>query len=156
MIYQGNCRPGPYTTPGLYAQEDLHKYYENFYVDVYMVGNHLQLLINGNSSYIPPKGILNWPAYGDPSKGQSQQLAPYVDYNGNGVYEPMLGEYPDFPGTRCLLSISHEPLMNSSDTLHTGFELYRYIYNFDCQDSAMENTVFTRCNHLLLLQYRNH
>jgi hypothetical protein len=43
--------------------------------------------------------ILNWPATGP----EGQPMAPYYDRNGNGVYDPYAGDYPDFylgTGTR--------------------------------------------------------
>lgn len=48
---------------------------------------------NGNDA---TEAILNWPAHGDVSKGQAKYLAPFVDINGNGKYEPHLGDYPAF------------------------------------------------------------
>lgn len=44
--------------------------------------------------YSIPESILNWPAHGDESLGQSYYLAPFVDVNFNGEYEPRQGDYP--------------------------------------------------------------
>ncbi len=44
--------------------------------------------------YQIPKSILNWPAHGDVSKGQSYYLAPYYDVSGSGRYDPQNGDYP--------------------------------------------------------------
>jgi hypothetical protein len=44
--------------------------------------------------YEIPQAILNWPAHGDISKGQSYHLAPFYDRNGDDFYEPMDGDYP--------------------------------------------------------------
>jgi|GEM_PF-6272787 len=141
MLFSNKFRPGPYTNPSQYSQTDLHKYFESFYVDVYQIAEHIQhYQANG---YVPPKGIFFWPGNGDVSKGQAAQLAPYVDLNGNGIYEPLLGEYPDFPGTRCILTLSHDPIIQN-DTIGTGLEFYSYIYDFDCDDVAIKNTLFTR------------
>lgn len=38
--------------------------------------------------------IKNWPGNGDISLNQDQQLAPYVDINGDGTYAPEEGDYP--------------------------------------------------------------
>ena len=40
--------------------------------------------------------IKNWPGNGDISLNQDQQLAPYVDMNGDGVYTPEAGDYPSY------------------------------------------------------------
>lgn len=141
MLFNNNFLPGPYTNYSQYSQTDLHHYIESYYVDVYQIAEHIQhFQANG---YIPPKGIFFWPGNGDVSKGQSAQLAPYVDLNGNGIYEPMLGEYPDFPGTRCILTLSHDPIIQNN-TIGTGLEYYSYIYDFDCDDVAIKNTLFTK------------
>lgn len=50
--------------------------------------------------FVPQEGyniaesILNWPAHGDPSKGQSYYLAPFYDNDGDGEYDPLKGDYP--------------------------------------------------------------
>ena len=45
--------------------------------------------------YVMPTIIKNWPAHPDEnSQGVSNYLAPFYDVNGNGKYEPDLGEYP--------------------------------------------------------------
>lgn len=39
-------------------------------------------------------GILAWPGNGNPAKGQSQFLAPFIDVDGDGAYLPGNGDYP--------------------------------------------------------------
>ena len=41
-----------------------------------------------------PESILSWPANGN--SAQDQFLAPFYDQNGNGYYEPLQGDYPDY------------------------------------------------------------
>ena len=38
--------------------------------------------------------IYNWPAHGDISLGQDYWLAPFYDYDGDGNYDPFLGDHP--------------------------------------------------------------
>ncbi len=45
-------------------------------------------------NYQIPKTIADWPAHGDPSKGQAYYLAPFFDSNGDGDYHPEDGDYP--------------------------------------------------------------
>jgi hypothetical protein len=45
-------------------------------------------------NYSIPKSILDWPAHGDKSKGQAFYLAPFYDRDGDGVYDPKVGDYP--------------------------------------------------------------
>jgi len=44
--------------------------------------------------YKVPSYFYNYPAHGDPAKGQSFYLAPFYDANGDGVYNPDDGDYP--------------------------------------------------------------
>lgn len=47
------------------------------------------------SDYVIPDPILNWPGNGDPSLGQSIKLAPFVDVDGDKIYNPEgAGDYP--------------------------------------------------------------
>lgn len=49
-----------------------------------------------DTTYIIPKDILEWPGNGDVSKGQTKELAPYIDVNGDGFYNAHDGDYPAF------------------------------------------------------------
>jgi len=45
-------------------------------------------------NYVIPKSITDWPAHGNKSKGQAYYLAPFMDVNGDGEYNPKDGDYP--------------------------------------------------------------
>jgi hypothetical protein len=47
-----------------------------------------------SEDYTIPESIINWPAHGDPSKGQSYYLAPFYDNDGDGEYNVFAGDYP--------------------------------------------------------------
>ncbi len=53
--------------------------------------------------YTIPKSITDWPAHGNKSKGQAFYLAPFMDVNGDGIYDPKQGDYPyyDFANKLC-------------------------------------------------------
>ncbi|MBK6551239.1 MAG: T9SS C-terminal target domain-containing protein [Flavobacteriales bacterium] len=46
--------------------------------------------------YSIPTSFTQWPALGDVDEGQDLYLAPFFDYNGDGIYEPTDGDYPDY------------------------------------------------------------
>lgn len=48
---------------------------------------------NGGSA---TSNILSWPGNGDKTEGISHYLAPFFDNDGDGVYEPQDGDYPEF------------------------------------------------------------
>jgi len=49
-------------------------------------------------TYVIPESILDWPAhpFDNSAPGQDQFLAPFYDVNGNDLYEPYAGDYPDY------------------------------------------------------------
>jgi len=69
-----------------------------------------------NLSYTIPTDILTWPAHGDVSLGEAQNLAPFVDVNQNGIYEPYLGDYPKIRGDQALFAI-----FNDANKTHSEF-----------------------------------
>ena len=130
-------KPGPYTHPSKYSQAIIHKYNENFYVDLEMLNHHVASIASNDPNYEIPRGILHWPAHGNVSAGQAGDIAPFMDLNDNGIYEPETGEYPVFPGTRCLMNVTHQHESDFNGE-GSGLELHTYMYNFDCADSISD------------------
>jgi len=97
------------------------------------------------SNYTIPEVILNWPAHGDTNKGQAPNLAPFADTNGNGIYEPNLGDYPKIKGDEAVYFI-----LNDDRLPHTGsngekmrIEIHGMVYGFACFGTeSLENTLF--------------
>ncbi|HYV93529.1 MAG TPA: T9SS type A sorting domain-containing protein [Chitinophagales bacterium] len=52
----------------------------------------------------PPATIEEWPGKGNPNLSflPNQSLAPFVDVNGDSVFNPANGDYPDIPGDQAL------------------------------------------------------
>jgi hypothetical protein len=98
-----------------------------------------------NTGYAVPAIISNWPAHGDVSNGEASTLAPYVDVNGNNVYDPQHGDYPMIRGDQAIFFI-----FNDANGVHTnahgeniGIEVLGMGYSFNApSDSALNQTVF--------------
>ncbi len=58
------------------------------------------------SSYQLPKAISDWPAQG--SDGFANYLAPFIDFNKNGIYDPENGDYPDIKGRKSAYCIFND------------------------------------------------
>lgn len=58
------------------------------------------------SSYDIPAAISDWPAQG--SDGFAKYLAPFIDYNKNGKYDPENGDYPDIKGKKSAYCIFND------------------------------------------------
>jgi hypothetical protein len=98
--------------------------------------------------YEPIEDIATWPAHGDPTLHQAEELAPYVDVDGDGHYNPMNGDYPLIRGDQCTYYILNDVLLKGSwfklDTHQgLGFEYHVMSYAFHSDKStALNNTIF--------------
>jgi hypothetical protein len=79
------------------------------------------------TGYNIPASIADWPGNGDVSLGVASQLAPFVDLNLNGVYEPALGDYPDIRGTEAVYVIMNDESFQP-DGNQLGVELHAMFY----------------------------
>lgn len=98
---------------------------------------------HGNAGYQTPEDILTWPAHGD--AGYAENLAPFVDVNGDGHYNPAEGDYPDIKGDQCLFFVFNDCFSNhlESGGGKIGLEVHAMVYAFDApNDEALNNTVF--------------
>ncbi len=111
--------------------------------------------------YEPIENILNWPAHGDPDLNQSFYLAPFVDVNGDSIYEPMQGDYPLIRGDQTLFFIFNDQKTHTeTDGEPIGVEIHGFAYAFDAPDNPeLNNTtflsykIFNRSQHTLTDTY---
>lgn len=106
-----------------------------------------------SGGYVMPQDIANWPAHGDTTIGNTGwpgatggmlgYLAPFVDVNNNGVYDPANGDYPCIKGDQATYTI-----MNDRGGLHTasygdpvGIEVHCMFYQFSTVP-GLENITF--------------
>ena len=103
---------------------------------IYHINNYNQ------SGYIAPAVILNWPGNGDSSLGVAEQLAPYVDINNNGIYEPNLGDYPCIKGDMASYQIMHEDLAHlTTGGEKIGAEIHMMLYQIQ-SNNFIDSTTF--------------
>jgi hypothetical protein len=95
-----------------------------------------------------PDVIQNWPANGNTSNGEASLLAPFVDFNNNGIYEPNLGEYPYIRGDQAIYFMINDDMVHGeSGGKKLGIEVHGLLYSFNNpSDSALFNTVFLTYN----------
>jgi hypothetical protein len=150
-----NTYVGPYTPIQFHSVENFDKYSRGYYVDKDMISYHMWNFTD--PTYQIPFGIREWPAHGDPAKGQSFNLAPFVDFDNDGLYSPENGDYPAIYGDRCVLNLyNHNKDTVSTLTLPYGLESYQYYYVFDCDTSeVLKNTIFLTQRFKLVLGQLN-
>jgi hypothetical protein len=106
-------------------------------------------------NYEPIEVIANWPAHGDTVKGQAFYIAPFVDYNDDGVYNPLDGDYPEIVGDQAIFLVYNliRPfvLLSQNDPVNleelladvSNTEVHGLFYGFECEeDSALQFTVY--------------
>lgn len=97
--------------------------------------------------YSIPQWILEWPAMGNTSEGQALFLSPFLDFDGDLVYDPEQGDYPLFPGDECAYFIINDNGGEHalSGALALGVEIHVYVYSFhQPANPILNNTVFVR------------
>jgi len=101
------------------------------------------------AGYQPPEAIINWPGNGNATIGEAGMLAPFHDWNNNGVYEPQAGDYPLIKGDQCVCFIYNDTRWPHGETggKTMGLEILGMAYAFDCpEDSALAYTIFFHYN----------
>jgi hypothetical protein len=101
-----------------------------------------------NGNFVPSNDILDWPAIGN--FGITQPLAPFVDVNGNGIYDPLIGgDYPKITGDQEIYWVFNDALASHSESggLPIGVEVQAHAYSFACpgvsdSDRAINYTTF--------------
>ena len=114
------------------------------------------------TGYIPSQALLNWPGNGDTSVGQAKIIAPFYDWNHDGIYNPYAGDYPLIKGdeTRLFVMTDARNPHTESHGNKLGIDIVAMAYAFDCpSDSALENTlflnytIFNRSSHAFVKTY---
>lgn len=139
----GDYFSGPYSSTNSYNDSLYIQKYENKFWNVTQsqIQNHLANYLN--PGYVPDSALLNWPGNGDVSLGVASNLAPFVDLNGDNIYNPYGGDYPDIRGESALFFI-----LNDAKGIHTqsgGYTLNMEMHIMAYQYSGsnfLNNTTF--------------
>jgi hypothetical protein len=147
--------PGPLTTDGAASTtpETMAAYDRVWVANKTQIATHLayiQAVQNGTNDidfpngYAIPSWFLDWPAMGNMAQGQSTYLAPFVDLNGDGLYNPNDLDYPNFPGDQCVYFIMNDKGgVHPSGSEPIGVEVHVMVYAFNAPDGTdLDNTVF--------------
>jgi len=134
---------GPYSTTDSYMDPTYYNKYNNNSIWSVRKSDIDDFINNHNQQgYVVPLSIINWPGNGDPSLGVAEQLAPYVDIDSNGVYEPQMGDYPCIKGEEAVYQIFHEDLTHEeSGGGKIGAEIHIMAYQY-ADNSYLNTTTF--------------
>ncbi|MEA3446175.1 MAG: hypothetical protein U9R19_15760, partial [Bacteroidota bacterium] len=96
--------------------------------------------------YKIPKDILEWPAAG--SGNISRKLAPFIDNNADGVYNPYDGDYPDIEGNEMLWWVYNDNFAENTvtDARTLGIEIQARAWAFNHDFSVDSLKILNNCN----------
>ncbi len=136
--------PGPInpTTDGIDSTM-MQTYNKVWKVNRYDIANFLYAWSIGtvqSGVFVPPASITTWPG-NSPYTGKP--LAPYVDFNGDGTYNYLQGDYPLIKGDQMIWSVYNDIYNHHSETggLPLGIEVHASAYAFTCPGIADSNAV---------------
>ena len=123
----------------IYATMDFHHVWK-------IKRSDIDAIINKTITEIP-EDILTWPAHGNTDDGYAQNLAPFVDTDGDGIYDPQKGDYPDILGDMALYCIYNDNYASHTESEGDalGVEIHCMLYGFNApNDEILNNTLFMR------------
>jgi hypothetical protein len=89
--------------------------------------------------------IANWPGNGTTSKHEAHFMAPFIDADHDGVYDPSKGDYPDIKGDEMVWWVVNDKADKHGESKGDplGVEIHASAYTYDCsEDSALFNSIF--------------
>ncbi|MFL5752435.1 MAG: T9SS type A sorting domain-containing protein [Bacteroidia bacterium] len=109
-------------------------------VNRFDIENFKYNFLNGNvgsGTYTIPSSITSWPAHSS-NPNHAKYLAPFVDYNGDGTYNPMDGDYPKMKGDQMIWWVMNDTLAPHGEThgKAMGVEIHASAYAYTCPYSA--------------------
>lgn len=95
-------------------------------------------------TYVIPGVILSWPGNGDVLAGQSALLAPFIDVNADGVYDPYTGDYPCIKGDQAIFFLFNDDRNGHGESGGTKMkiEVHGMVYGYNAPGTWLDTTVF--------------
>ncbi|RYM32097.1 T9SS type A sorting domain-containing protein [Brumimicrobium glaciale] len=155
---------GPISDPGTYTNPEYQNKWNNSVwsicqtdIDNFVLTYECGLDPNCDEVYpLTNEAIMtinNWPAHGDDNSGQSYYLAEYFDYDSDGSYNPMAGDYPIIKGCCATYMIQNDAAEPHSytNTNVIGIEMHYLFYQYKTWDylndvTFVDITVINRSN----------
>lgn len=141
--------PGPLNSTDTLTYATSHDWAKIWKVNKTDIQTFLSLPTHTTSN--TPASILTWPgkgsAYAQGNAGASltitDNMAPFADLNGNGNYEPLLGEYPDIRGDQALWWVFSDngPAHAQTNGKPLGVEVHAMTYAYS-RGTLIDNVVY--------------
>ena len=124
------------------SEDYIQRYYHTWKVSKEEIEYHK--VHYADAGYVMPWSIANWPAHGRTQEGESYNLAPFKDMDGNGWYSPWGGDYPEIRGDQAVYFITNDAMGEHTESGGTplNLEILGMAYAYNSPDSALQNTLF--------------
>ncbi len=146
--------PGPLDPAGTTSSDVCSAYDRHWKITRTQVDDHIALAAEGTPISLGsiPDPILEWPARNNPyARGKNdavlsinRNLAPFVDFDGNGEYDPTQGDYPRIDGDQAIFWV-----YNDRGNIHTetggdaiGVEIQAQAFGFQTSDEINDMTFY--------------
>ncbi len=111
------------------------------------IDKHKANSLSPDPNYITPSSINDWPAMGDPIFNQETFLAPFIDVDGNNIYDPASGDYPDVRGDQAIWWVTNDkgntPQSSGDPKTAIGMEIQSLAFAYQRNDE-LNNMTFYR------------
>jgi hypothetical protein len=127
---------GPLSVDGNCLVTNSAKYKKVWKINKADINDFIANFANGNvqnGTYTPAPDLLSWPGNGDITKNEDFKLAPYLDKNGDNIYNPLVGgDYPLIKGDQALYfiynDVSTSPYASGGANLGIEIRCMAYAY----------------------------
>lgn len=137
---------GPYMSSGNYSSGTDAQWNYVWKINKTSIDSFLLWRANPSAypTYTIPSSITSWPGNGNTALGQSATLAPFVDNNADGVYNPNDGDYPCIKGDQAIFFIFNDDRNTHGETggAKLGVEVRALAYAYHVPGSPLDSTVF--------------
>lgn len=138
--------PGPVMNANAYSAASDAAWNQVWKINKTMIDSFLMWRANPSNfpGYVIPPAILWWPGNGDPQLGQAAQLAPYIDADADGVYNPQAGDYPCIKGDQALFVIFNDDRNVHGETGGNAMkvEVHAMLYAYNAPGTWLDTAVF--------------
>ena len=136
--------PGPVMSTSSYSPTTDAQWNQVWKINKTTIDSFVLNSQNPIPGYTVPSVIVNWPGNGDTQAGQAAQLAPYIDVDADGVYNPSAGDYPCIKGDQALFVIYNDDRNTHTESggAKFTFEVHAMMYAYNAPGTWLDSTVF--------------
>lgn len=123
---------------------ECRKWDTHWKVERRQIQEHIAAIASGDPAYVLPNVFRDWPATGDVSIQQDVNMAPFVDTDGDGVYNPNAGDYPDIFGDQAIWFVTNDKGNTpGSGSTPLGMEIQTQAFAYQSNDELNSMTFYT-------------